>query len=103
MGLGLIMATQQPSALSEKISSQTEILISHALAFANDIQSLENRLVNKKVEVFQGKNESHSFEDQIRLISPGTAFVSMVNVSSVFLLILRPRLTMHGGKAPKMG
>lgn len=103
IGLGLMMATQQPSALSEKISSQTEILISHALAFANDIQSLENRLVNKKVEVFHGKNESHSFEDQIRLISPGTAFVSMVNVSSVFLLMLRPRLTMHGGKAPKMG
>jgi len=103
IGLGLIMATQQPSALSEKISSQTEILISHALAFANDIQSLENRLVNKKVDQFQVKADSHSFEDQIRLISPGTAFVSMVNISSVFLMILRPRLTMHGGKAPKMG
>lgn len=103
IGLGLIMATQQPSALSEKISSQTEVLISHALAFASDIQSLENRLVNKKVDTFQGRNQSHSFEDQIRLISPGTAFVSIVNVSSVFLLMLRPRLTMHGGKAPKMG
>jgi hypothetical protein len=103
IGLGLIMATQQPSALSEKISSQTEIVISHALAFANDIQSLVNRLVNKKVDEFKDKIESHSFEDQIRLIPPGTAFVSAVNVSSVFLLVLRPRLTMHGGKAPRMG
>jgi len=102
LGLGLIMATQQPSALSPKISSQVEILIGHALAFSRDIAAFEERLVNIKVDEFQGKNRTLSFAEQIRLLPPGIAFVSTINVSSIFLMILRPRLTMHGGKAPRM-
>ena len=102
IGLGLIMATQQPSALSQKISSQAEILIGHALAFFSDINAFENRLVNMKVDEFQGRGRTLSFVEQIRLIPPGTAFVSAVNISSIFLMVLRPRLTLHGGKAPRM-
>ena len=102
MGLGMVMATQQPSALSQKISSQAEILVGHALAFSSDINAFENRLVNMKVDEFQGKGRTLSFAEQIRLIPPGTAFVSAVNISSIFLVVLRPRLTMHGGKAPRM-
>ena len=103
MGLGLIMATQQPSALSQKISSQAEILIGHALAFSSDINAFENRLVNMKVEEFHGRGKTLSFTEQIRLIPPGTAFVSAVNISSIFLMVLRPRLALHGGKARRMG
>ena len=102
IGLGMIMATQQPSALSQKISSQTEILVGHALAFSRDINAFEDRLVNMKVDEFQGRNRTLSFAEQIRLVPPGTAFVSAVNVSSIFLMVLRPRLSMHGGKAPRM-
>ncbi len=102
LGLGLIMATQQPSALSPKISSQVEILIGHALAFSRDIAAFEDRLVNIKVDEFQGKNRTLSFMEQIRLLPPGTAFVSAMNMSSIFIIAIRPRLTMHGGKAPRM-
>jgi uncharacterized protein len=102
MGLGLIMATQQPSALSQKISSQAEILVGHALAFASDIGAFEDRLVNMKIDEFQGKDRTLTFEEQIRLLPTGTAIVSAINISSVFVMVMRPRLTMHGGKAPKM-
>jgi DNA helicase HerA-like ATPase len=103
LGLGLIMATQQPSALSPKISSQVEMVISHALAFSRDIEALEDRLVNIKVNEYQGgKGRTLSFAEQIRLLPPGTAIVSTMNVSSTFIIALRPRVTMHGGKAPRM-
>jgi hypothetical protein len=103
LGLGLIMATQQPSALSPKISSQVEMIIGHALAFSRDIEAFEDRLVNIKVDEYQGgKGRTLSFAEQIRLLPPGTAIVSAMNVSSTFIMVLRPRVTLHGGKAPKM-
>jgi len=104
LGLGLIMATQQPSALSQKMSSQCELIISHALAFMTDIRALVDRLVNRTVQEYQGRSETekYSFEDQIRLLKPGIAMVSAIGISRVFLMVIRPRLTNHGGKVPKM-
>ncbi len=102
LGLGLIMATQQPSALSQKISSQCELVISHALAFMTDIRALVDRLVNRIVQEYQRRAETYSFEEQIRLLKPGTAILSTMGVSRIFLVIMRPRLTIHGGKVPRM-
>ena len=102
LGLGLIMATQQPSALSEKISSQAEVVISHALAFAADIRSLNDRLVNKNVQEFHHKSGTVSFEEQIRLLPTGCAVISAIGIPRTFLMMIRPRITMHGGKAPRM-
>lgn len=102
LGLGLIMATQQPSALAPMISSQSELLISHALAFMSDIKALNDRLVNKIVTEYHGRSEVYSFEDQVRSLSPGTSLVSAMGVSRIFLVDIRPRLTIHGGKVPKM-
>jgi DNA helicase HerA-like ATPase len=102
LGLGLIMATQQPYALSQKISSQCELVISHALAFMTDIRALVDRLVNRMVQEYQRRTETYSFEEQIRLLKPGTAILSTMGVSRIFLVIIRPRLTIHGGKVPKM-
>jgi hypothetical protein len=102
LGLGLFLATQQPSALSERISSQVELVISHALAFAADIRSLSERLVNNTVDNYEHRTETITFEQQIRLLPPGIAFVSAVGLPRVFLTMVRPRLTLHGGRAPKM-
>jgi len=102
LGLGLIMATQQPSALSQKISSQSELVISHALAFMADIRALVDRLVNRKVQEYHRRSETFSFEEQIRLLKPGTAILSTMGISRIFLVVIRPRLTIHGGKVPKM-
>jgi len=102
LGLGLIMATQQPSALSQRISSQCELVISHALAFMTDIRALIDRLVNRIVQGYQKRSETYSFEEQIRLLTPGTAILSTMGVSRIFLVVIRPRLTIHGGKVPKM-
>ena len=103
LGLGLIMATQQPSALSTQISSQSELVISHALAFMSDIKALEDRLVNRIVQEYTRRLETYSFEEQIRLMKPGTAVLSTMGVSRIFLVDVRPRMTIHGGKVPKMG
>lgn len=103
LGLGLILATQQPSALSEKLSSQVETIICHALAFNSDIQSLKGRLVNSIVNEFIHKNEVFSFDEQVRLLSPGAAMISAIGIPTIFLMQVRPRLSLHGGKAPRMG
>ncbi|MEM2673912.1 MAG: hypothetical protein QXG34_04240, partial [Candidatus Bathyarchaeia archaeon] len=77
-------------------------VICHALAFSRDIEAFEDRLVNIKVDEYEGKNRTLTFAEQIRLLPAGTAIVSAMNVSTTFIMTLRPRLTMHGGKAPKM-
>lgn len=102
LGLGLIMATQQPSALASQISSQAEIVISHALAFMTDIRALNDRLVNRVVPEYQGRNETYSWQEQLRLLKPGSAIVSVLQVPRIFLMEIRPRLTIHGGVVPKM-
>jgi hypothetical protein len=102
LGLGLIIATQQPSALSEKLSSQVELVVSHALAFAADIRSLTDRFVNSMTDKYEHPAETLTFEQQIRLLPPGTAMVSAVGMPRVFLATVRPRLALHGGRAPKM-
>src|SRR5262249_17218895 len=46
-GLSLVMATQQPSAVDDRILSQVNVAFSHRLAFQADINSAINRIPTK--------------------------------------------------------
>ena len=106
LGLGLIATTQQPSALSNKLSSQINILISHGLAFSQDITAVEARLLNEPPDDVRLEYETISgnvLRRILRSLERGDAVISASGVNRVFHVQIRPRLAMHGGGPPKLG
>jgi len=105
LGLGLIATTQQPSALSTKLSSQINILVSHGLAFSQDVSAVESRLLNDppdSVRLEYEKVTSHVLRRILRHLERGDALISAVGVNRVFSIQVRPRLAMHGGGPPRL-
>ena len=106
LGLGLILTTQQPSALSNKLSSQINLLICHGLAFSQDVSAVEARLLNEPPESFRLEYETietNVLRRILRSLERGDALISASGVNRVFCAQVRPRLAMHGGGPPKLG
>jgi len=104
LGLGLVATTQQPSALSTKLSSQINILISHGLAFSQDVSAVESRLLNDPPDAVRLEYEkvtTNVLRRILRSLERGDALISAFGVNRVFSIQVRPRLTMHGGGPPR--
>lgn len=100
-GLSLVMATQQPSAIDDKILSQVNLCINHRLTFQNDINSAVNRIPTKQVKKMRVAGEVYTdFSDMIRLLGPGNSFISDHGTSRAFMVQIRPRVSAHGGYSP---
>lgn len=103
LGLGLVTTTQQPSALSSRLSSQINMLICHALAFEDDIDAAKDRLLNLELDKVTIKNknyESSVTKKILRSLSVGQTFISSTDVNRTFIAAMRPRLAAHGGGHP---
>lgn len=93
-GCALVLATQQPSATSDEILSQIDILISHNLSFSQDILELKRRTPSKL--------PSDLGDDGfIRNLPVGAALISDQSTASkrTFVARIRPRISPHGGSA----
>ncbi len=90
-GLSAVLSTQQPSALNSKIISQLDILISHRLAFENDIKE-----VHKRIPTTLPKNLKGS--DTLKKLKEGTALTADKETSSAFISSIRPRFSQHEGR-----
>lgn len=104
LGLGLIMTTQQPSAISGKLSSQIDILISHGLAFSSDISAVVSRILNNppsNIRIGTEEISSNVMTFLLRSLEEGEGIVSCDGVDRVFCIKIRPRVSMHGGGAIK--
>lgn len=100
-GLSLIMATQQPSAVDDRILSQVNLSFSHRLAFESDINAAVNRIPTRLLTglKFQGRDLSN-FGDMLRYLEAGECFLGDSNSSRTILTRIRPRITSHGGYSP---
>jgi uncharacterized protein len=100
-GLSLVMATQQPSAVDDRILSQVNITLSHRLTFQADINAVMNRIPTKLLREFKyaGK-EISDFGDMLRYLEAGECFVGDHSSSRTVLVSIRPRVTSHGGYSP---
>ncbi|MBA7558687.1 hypothetical protein ES708_00294 [subsurface metagenome] len=101
-GLSLVMATQQPSAVEDRILSQVNISFSHRLSFQSDISAAINRVPTKLLRQlkFQGIDIS-DFGDMLRGLEAGECFIGDNNTSRTILTHIRPRVTSHGGYNPR--
>lgn len=100
-GLSLVMATQQPSAVDDRILSQVNLTFSHRLTFQTDIAAAMNRIPTKVLGGlrYSGK-EISDFGDMLRYLEAGECFVGDHNTSRTVLMAMRPRVTSHGGYSP---
>jgi len=100
-GLSLVLATQQPSAIDDRILSQVNIAINHRLTFQADIASATNRIPTKPVTKMKVSGQTYTdFGDMIRLLGPGNAFISDHGTSRALMVQIRPRISAHGGYSP---
>lgn len=100
-GLSLALATQQPSAVDDRVLSQVNISLSHRLTFQNDIVSAIARIPTKTLgSIRVGGTKLSSFDDILRLLDAGQCFVGDHSTSRTVLLQMRPRITAHAGNSP---
>lgn len=100
-GLSLVLATQQPSAVDDRILSQVNLSLNHRLAFQSDISAATARIPTKPVSTLRLSGATLTdFGDMIRVLDSGQCFIGDHGTSRVMLLQVRPRVTAHGGYSP---
>jgi hypothetical protein len=100
-GLSLVLATQQPSALDDRILSQVNLSFNHRLGFQADITAALNRIPTKGVATMKfGGSMLTDFAEMIRVLDAGQCFIGDQASSRAVLTLIRPRVTAHGGYSP---
>lgn len=100
LGLSIVVATQNPSALDPSIRRNADILIIHSMSMRDDISTTEGMINTFLPDSFEFSNErvsSRVFEQLVRTLPLGYALVSNDRSNRVFAAKIRPRITVHGG------
>lgn len=100
-GLSLVLATQQPSAVDDRILSQVNLSLNHRLTFQSDVTSAISRIPTKIVSTMRtGGATISDFGDMLRYLESGDCFLGDQGTSRSILVKIRPRVTAHGGYSP---
>ena len=101
MGLSAVLATQQPSAIDQRVLSQVETFVTHQLVTEADIRAVRDNLKSEMPEAVQFGKQSLEFGGLLRLLPPGVCVVSAadmnVQTKRAVIVSVRPRATVHGG------
>jgi hypothetical protein len=101
MGLSAVLATQQPSALDQRVLSQVETFLTHQLVTESDIRSVRDNLKSEMPEAIQFGTHQMDFSGFLRQLPSGVCLVSAAdantNVHRSIVVRVRPRATVHGG------
>lgn len=100
-GLSLIFATQQPSAVDDKLMSQVDMTLTHALGFEADVQAAVARMPTRRLAEYTCGGETlKTPSDIIRSLKTGEAVLADSGNQRPIIVQLRPRLSVHGGDTP---
>jgi hypothetical protein len=100
-GLSLVLATQQPSAIDDRILSQVNLSFNHRLTFQSDITAAVGRVPTKTLSSLKMSGASLAdFGDMLRVLDSGQCFLGDHSTSRVVITTIRPRVTSHGGYNP---
>ena len=103
MGLSLAAATQQPSALNEKLISQRDLLLIHQLGIKKDIDAAISQMnPNFPNEIIRGRKRIKSGVPYliINSLEKGECILSSDELNRNIVVKMRPRVSCHGGKEP---
>jgi hypothetical protein len=99
-GLSLAVATQQPSALDPRLTSQAETLIVHQLTSPRDAAIATDNLRSPLPADCRIDGHPVHVDDLVRRVGQGEAVFSCANaptMNRVCVVGVRPRVTAHGG------
>lgn len=92
-GMSLAMATQQPGALRRDALTQSDIVISHRVTSAADINALNNIMQSYTLSGIK------RYIDDLPPLK-GSAIILDDSSERIYPMRTRPRFTWHGGEAP---
>lgn len=100
-GLSLVFATQQPSAVDDRLMSQVDMTVTHSLGFDSDLHAAMGRMPTRMSITYERAGfQLPSLGDTIRSLDPGEAVVADTANGRIFISRIRPRLSAHGGSTP---
>lgn len=101
IGLSAVLATQQPSALDQRVLSQVETFIAHQLVTEPDIQAVRANLKASLPDAIDYGPQQLDVASLLRMLPPGQCMVSSADMNTTvrrtFVMSVRPRATVHGG------
>ena len=101
IGLSAILATQQPSALDQRVLSQVETFIAHQLVTDPDIRAVRINLKSSLPGSIQSGTHMMDIAALLRQLPPGFCLISAADVNTTvrraLVVGVRPRATVHGG------
>ena len=96
-GLSMVISTQQPQAIDQKVMSQVDILIVHTLTVQNDISYVMNNLKSALPESIVLGRQPIKLQEAIRELEVGQCLISATEAQRGLFVEIRPRITPHGG------
>jgi hypothetical protein len=101
IGLSAVLATQQPSAIDQRILSQVETFIAHQLVTESDIRAVRENLKSSVPDGIEFGKQQVDLSGLLRALLPGQCLVSSADMNTTtrraFIMTVRPRATIHGG------
>jgi len=92
-GISLVLATQQPGQIHKDVMTQSDLIISHRVTSAPDVEALNNIM-----QSYLLTNIKQYLDDLPNL--KGSAIILDDNSERIYPMRVRPRFTWHGGEAP---
>jgi len=92
-GISLVLATQQPGQIHRDVMTQSDIVISHRVTSATDLEALNRIMQSYLLESIK------QYMDDLPSLS-GSAILLDDNSERIYPMRIRPRFTWHGGEAP---
>lgn len=92
-GVSLVLATQQPGKIHTDAMTQSDVVISHRVTSAPDVEALNQIMQSYLYEGIKQKMDALPREK-------GSAIVLDDNSERIYPMRVRPRFTWHGGEAP---
>ncbi len=96
-GLSFMVATQQPTAIDNRILAQVDTLIAHKLTVQSDIEYVHRNLKSNLPQDVTFNNQSLEFEQLLRSLDTGQALITNTEADRALLVDIRPRVSVHGG------
>jgi len=92
-GISLVLATQQPGQIHKDVMTQSDIVISHRVTSAPDLEALNQIMQSYLLDSIK------QYMDDLPTLK-GSAIILDDNSERIYPMRMRPRFTWHGGEAP---
>jgi hypothetical protein len=96
-GLSFIVATQQPTAIDDRLLAQVDTILAHKLTVQNDIDYVRKNLKSNLPQEVIHSNRTLDFNEVMRSLDVGQALISSTEADRAIIVDIRPRISVHGG------